>query len=504
VSDVFVADIVRRVSEAGDAPVLRFRGQPVTGASFSSLIFRYARALDRLDIGRGDIVALFAPNTPDAIAIRYAANLIGAASCYLSAPQSAQRRAAMIARIDPSLLVAFGPTAHLVPEGTAAPLAFAGEGLPGTRLDELAASEGDEPVPCRARPEDLGVVASSGGTTGVPKGSVRSFAKYTMMVQAPEDPSRRQLINGKLAYLSQTLVDTTLAGGGTVILRDTFDAADTLATIEAEKITDLLLLEPQLEEVISHADVTARDLSSLRMVMHGGASAPPALRRRARARLGPVIGHGYGASEVGFVSVLPPRDHDRPERFTCAGRVRPGAEVRFRAPDGTIAEPGEPGTIEVRSPLMADGYRNMPDRQAIAFMDGWYRTGDLGRLDNEGFIHILGRAEDALWRDGNPVTPDLVQETVCQVPGVRFAVVVRDEGNWIVAVVPLPGDAISSTACQDAVSKEHGIGPSSILVFSLDQIPVTEQGKPDPVAICTLGQSVKSRKGNDHNAQEQL
>lgn len=485
-TDVYVADIVRRASKAGDSQLLRYRDQSITGTELNSLIFRYARAFERLDIGRNDIVAFFAPTTPDGLAVRYAAALIGAATCYLSAPPSPEQRAGLIARVAPRLLVAFGETAHLVPTGINVPLAAVGDGAPGPRLDELAATAGDEPIPCRAHPDDIGMVASSGGTTGTPKASFRSFAKYTNLVQAPEDPDRRQLINGKLAYLSQTLLDTTLLGGGTVVLQDTFDPADTLAAIESEKITDLLLLEPQLDEVISHPSVAARDLSSLRMLIHAGASAPPTLRRRARSQLGPVVGHGYGANEVGFVSILPPQEHDKPERFTCAGRARPGVEVRFRAQDGTIVKPGEAGEIEVRSPRGADGYRNMPERQATAFVDGWYRTGDLGCLDSEGFIHFLGRAGEVVQRNGNLITPGHIQETVCQVPGVRFAVVARNEDTWIVAAVPWPGGPVDSKACQDAICKEHGISAKSIIIRSLERIPVTEQGKPDLAAIRAL------------------
>src|SRR5438874_5990640 len=110
-----------------------------------------------------------------------------------------ERRAELIARMDLRLLVASSETTALVPNGTAVPMAVVGDGMPGIpglRLDELAAAEPDETVACRARPEDLGVVTSSGGTTGVPKCSTRSFALYTKMTQAPEDPDRRQLING--------------------------------------------------------------------------------------------------------------------------------------------------------------------------------------------------------------------------------------------------------------------------------------------------------------------
>ena len=184
------------------------------------------------------------------------------------------------------------------------------------------------------------MIISSGGTTGVPKGSCRSFAAYGAMVVNPSPADRRQLVNGKLAYLSQVLVDTTLLGGGTVVLRDFFDADDTLAAIEDERITDLFLVEPQLFELMDHPDVDSTDLSSLRAVVHIGASAPPTLRRRARERLGPVVAHTYGASEIGIVSALSPAEHDpaHPERFTCAGRIHPGVDVRFRRPDGTLAE----------------------------------------------------------------------------------------------------------------------------------------------------------------------
>ena len=130
------------------------------------------------------------------------------------------------------------------------------------------------------------------------------------MVNVPSPPGRRQLINGHLAYLSQVLVDVTLLGGGCVVLRDAFDAADTLETIESERITDLFLVEPQLFDVMDHPDVYRRDLSSLRTLSHVGASAPSTLRRRARHRLGPVIAHTYGASEQGMVSALSPREHD--------------------------------------------------------------------------------------------------------------------------------------------------------------------------------------------------
>jgi fatty-acyl-CoA synthase len=318
----YVELILSHLASAGGVAVMRHRGRDVRADELRRSIFRYARALAELGIGRGRLVALFAPNAPDAVAVRYAANLLGAGTVYLSVPSLPERRAELVRGLAPDLLVVFPETAHLA-HGTISPVAAVGVDLPGVaeRLDARAAMQSSAPMASLARPDDLAVVGSSGGTTGVPKGSCRSFVAYSAMAHAPSPPDRRQLINGPLAYLSQVLVDMTLLGGGTVVLEQSFDAAGTLATVERERITDLFLVEPQLFEMMDHPDVARRDLSSLRTITHIGASAPPLLRRRARERLGPVIAHTYGASEMGVVSSLGAAEHDLavPELFSSAG-----------------------------------------------------------------------------------------------------------------------------------------------------------------------------------------
>lgn len=213
--------------------------------------------------------------------MRYATHLLGAATVYLSAPPDAGKRAQMLVDFRPRLTVVFPETAHLLPP-TAGPCRAIGpvENVP-LDLGVLASGQDPTPMASRARPGDLAVVVSSGGTTGVPKGSVRDFTAYTNMVAMPSPRTRRQLANGKLAYLTQALVDITLLGGGTVILQDRFEPAATLAAIESERVTHLFLVEPQLFDLM------------------------------------------------------------------------PDVEVRFRAPDATLAESA--GVIEVRSPAMASG-----------------------------------------------------------------------------------------------------------------------------------------------------
>jgi fatty-acyl-CoA synthase len=491
VNDVYIVKLLRELRRVGRSTVLRYRDENLSGEALLTLIFQYARVLRDLGIRRGTLLGMFAPNRPEAIAIRYAAHVLGAATVYFAAPLTEVRRRALVEQIGPDLLVVFPETIRCLGRRVGVPFVTVGIDKAGSRgrLDVLVASASIDPIDVSADSNDLAVVSSSGGSTGVPKGSSRNFAAYTAMVGATSPRDRIQLINGPLAYLSQVLVDITLLGGGRVVLRDAYEAADTLATIEAEKITDLFLVEPQLFELMYYPEIDARDLSSLRSLTHIGASAPKTLRLRACKRLGPIIGHAYGASEMGLVSVLAPIDHDvsRPESFTSAGRIQAGVDVRFRRADGRLVNSGEVGVIEVRSPAMANGYRNNPGLSSRSFREGWYSTGDLGRLDADGLLHILGRAVDAQEINGALVTPTEIEEALCQHLSIRYAVVIRDADVTIAAVTAWAGLSVVDRICRQAVRDRFGAAAAaSLLVVPVDRMPLTEQGKPDRTAIKQL------------------
>jgi fatty-acyl-CoA synthase len=490
---VYIAKLLRELRRAGRSAVLRYGDESLSGEALLALIFRYAHVLRDLGIRRGTLLGMFAPNRPEAIAIRYAAHVLGAATVYLSVPPTEAQRRALVDQIAPDLLVVFPETIRYLGLRVGVPFVTVGIDKVGSRgrLDALAASASMDPIDVLADPNDLAVVSSSGGSTGVQKGSCRDFAAYTAMVSAKSPHDRIQLINGPLAYLSQVLVDIALLGRGRVVLRDAYEAADTLATIEVEKITDLFLVEPQLFELMYDPEIDARDLSSLRSLTHIGASAPKSLRLRARKRLGPIIGHAYGASEMGLVSALLPIDHDVscPESFTSAGRIQPGVDVRFRRVDGRLVDTGEIGIIEVRSPAMASGYRNNPGLSSRSFQGGWYNTGDLGRLDRDGLLHILGRAVDVQEINGTLVTPTEIEDALCQHPSIRYAVVIRDDDELvtIAAVTAWAGLSIEDHVCRQAIIDRFGAAAvASLLVVPVDRMPLTEQGKPNRAAIKQL------------------
>lgn len=486
----YVDALLDQLENQSDRAVLRYFDHDVTGRILRSAIFRYARALAALGIGRGSLVALLAPNCPDALAIRYATHLLGAATMFVPASTNADRRAALLARIQPTLLVAFPETLYLIPVGVESHVVFVGVGPAESRLDTLAQAQSDLPLRGRPSPDDLAVVVSSGGTTGVPKCSRRSFATYSAMVGAADDENRRQLINGPLAYLSQVLVDTTLIGGGTVVLKRRYDPGQTLATIESERITDVLLVEPQLFETMDHPDVGRRDLSSLRSIAHIGGSAPAVLRRRAIARLGPVLTHMYGASETGLVSILPPSAYAaNPELLACAGRIRPGVEVRLRRADGTLARAGQCGNIEVRSAAVADGYYHQPAKEAQKFQDGWCLTGDAGFIDEAGNLHVLGRAADVAEIDGLAIGPTHIEDVLCRLPDVRYAVALAASNatgkyGWNALIEPWVAGQADVARCMRRL--DIVLGPlvaRRIRIVVADRVPLTEQGKADRTAI---------------------
>jgi fatty-acyl-CoA synthase len=310
------------------------------------------------------------------------------------------------------------------------------------------------------------------------------------MVSAPSPEDRRQLVNGALAYLSQVLVDNTLLGGGTVVLKPRYDPADTLATIEAERITDLLLVEPQLFETMDHPDALRRDLTSLRSIAHIGGSAPAILRRRAIAQFGPVLTHIYGASEAGVVSVLTPSDYlADPRLLESAGRVRPGVEMRIRRADGRLAHEGQPGDIEVKSAAVAQGYHHQPVEATHKFRDGWCVTGDVGFIDATGHLHVLGRAADVARIDGVDIGPAQIESLLCALPEVRYAVAIATddlarEHVWDVAIVPWRGMQIDIERCTHALESTCSANVAkAVQMIATQHIPLTEQGKVDRAAI---------------------
>ncbi len=245
---------------------------------------------------------------------------------------------------------------------------------------------------------------------------------------------------------------------------------------------------PSMLQMLLAQPVEDHDLSSMRYFGSGGAPLPAALREEIDRRLGVPVLEGYGCTESSAVISSSPLDANRPG---SVGKPLPHVEVELRAPDGTSAAPGETGEICVRGPGVMQGYWHDEEQTSRTVVDGWLHTGDVGRLDDDGYLYVVDRIKDLIIRGGFNVYPRDVEDVLLSHPAVVAVAVVgrADErlGEEVVAVVSL--DQGSSVTPEELV--EHARAhlaahkcPREIRV--LDAIPLTSVGKTDRKAVRAL------------------
>ncbi|MGW0177151.1 class I adenylate-forming enzyme family protein [Rhodococcus sp. NPDC003322] len=303
------------------------------------------------------------------------------------------------------------------------------------------------------RPTDLAAIFYTGGTTGRAKGAMLTHANLAanalhMIAGLGYNADDVYLHCSPMFHLGDGMSThpMTWAGGGHVVI-PRFDPESVLDAIENHGVTCTFLVPTMLTLLLEYLDRTGRDpdLSSLRLVVHGGAPISPALLDRAIERLGCSFTQSYGMTEAGPILSFLPREDRLLDSIVLrsAGRPVVGVEVRVARPDGSDCEVGETGEIVARGPNFAIGYWRQPEITAERFRDGWYWSGDLAYRDEDFHLYIVGRAGDAIISGGENVYaaeveaalaqhPDLVEAAVIAVPSsqwgeqVHAAVVIRD------------------------------------------------------------------------------
>lgn len=477
-----------------------------TATQFRSMVFRFARVLHEYGVGPGRTVTLLCGNLPETMAARYAVNLLGGHFNHLYNRLSADVQAVMMADVETYLLIvdprladragellhAVAPIEHILllgtqPEATAhdAPAQALGESLL-----TLADKQPDTPVNSGARAEDLCFIRHSGGTTGHPKGVRSTFARMqdgiALTRQLFSGQDRRDLVCTPLSHAAGFIADATLAAGGTVYLHYTFDPADILATIERERITNMMMLPPLLYQVLDHPDAQQADTSSLQQITYGGTPSSPVRIAEAVRRFGPVLQQGYGQFEAGAVSVLPAAEHD-PDRLDIlrtAGRPVPSVEVEIRDGDGRVLVTGEVGEICVRSEHAFEGYWKNPELTAQVLQDGWVLTGDLGRLDERGYLSVVDRIKDMIVVVGGHVYTTELEDFLNTHPDVRHSAVygVKGDGGYErihATVVTAPDTQVTTHELRAWVRAQRGEMYEPDHIAFTDALPLTDAGKPD-------------------------
>jgi fatty-acyl-CoA synthase len=276
------------------------------------------------------------------------------------------------------------------------------------------------------------------GTTGRSKGAVLTHGQLAFVVTnhladlmpgTTEDDA--SLVVAPLSHGAgvHQLVQVSRGVPTILLSSDRFDIDEAFASIERHRVTNLFTVPTILKMMVEHPGVDRYDHSSLRYVIYAGAPMYREDQKTALRKLGPVLVQYFGLGEVtGNITVLPPALHtidDGPHaRIGTCGIERTGMQVQIQDDDGRELAPNETGEICVIGPAVFAGYYDNPEANAKAFRDGWFRTGDLGHMDEEGFVYITGRASDMYISGGSNVYPREIEEKILTHPAVAEVAVV--------------------------------------------------------------------------------
>lgn len=497
-------------SLGGDAPCLVCDGRTWTYDEVGGLADRIASALAGRGVRPGDKVAILASNDPVAFTCVFGISRAGAVWCPVNPRNEAAENRELLDLFECTTLIFQSSYAGLVdqirgdlPAVTTlvcldADLDWAlgwEEFLSGPGVSRLGT--GAPHTPTTGGDDDLAMIVGTGGTTGRPKGVMLTGTNLETMTALtligypwPERPARpTYLALAPLTHAAGVLCFPVLASGGSIVVMRTPDVGGFLSAVAEHRVTHTFLPPTLIYMVLDHPALETTDLSSLQCFWYG--AAPMSTRRleEALTRIGPVMAQLFGQTEAPMmISTMAPRDHFRPdgsvalERLSSAGRPAPLVTVSIMDGDGRALPQGERGEIVVRSSLVMRGYYKNPEATAEASAHGWHHTGDIGYLDEDGFLHIVDRAKDMVITGGFNVYSTEVEQALMAHPAVADCAVIGlpDEkwGERLTAVLQLrPGQSVATTDVQAFVKERIGSVKTPKQVEVWDDLPRSKVGK---------------------------
>ncbi|MEU6701050.1 long-chain fatty acid--CoA ligase [Pseudonocardia sp. NPDC046786] len=484
-----------------DAPCLVCDGEIRSYGEVRELGDRIAAALAAAGVEPGDRVAVLSANDPTAFTCVFGISRAGAVWCPVNPRNEAAENRELLDLFGCSVLVfqaAFAPLVDAIRHD-----------LPGLRtlvcLDGdpawalgwetfLAGGTGPVDRPC---PDDVAMIVGTGGTTGRPKGvvltgtNIETMTAITLMSYPWPARGGRPvyLALAPLTHAAGVLCFPVLCRGGSVVVMRSPDVGGFLDHVERHRVTHTFLPPTLIYMVLDHPSLDRRDLSSLQCFWYGAAPMSVTRLEEALTRIGPVMAQLFGQTEAPMmISTMPPEDHFGPDgeparaRLSSAGRPSPLVTVAVMDDGGRLLGRGERGEIVVRGSLVMRGYHRDPDATAQASAHGWHHTGDIGYLDDDGFLFIVDRAKDMVITGGFNVYSAEVEQALMAHPGIAdCAVVGLPDDKWgerVTAVLQLrPGAELDTAELTSFVKGRIGAVKTPKQIEIWPDLPRSKIGK---------------------------
>ncbi len=495
------------VAAHGDRPAIEFRERRISFRELGARADHAAAALIAAGLRPGERVALYLPNTPWHPVFFFGALRAGGVVVHLSPLDPPRALAAKLADAGARFVLTTN-----IGEMVARAAALGAERVIVGEDDEWGAGATPMPsapdvTPFRAlpappvaawpevAPADLALLQYTGGTTGAPRAAMLTHANLTAAVAIYEAwaraigraPAPDDRVIGVLPlfhiYALTAVLLRNLRAGAEILLRARFDVESVLRDIEEKRATAFPGVPTMWIALANHPGIETRDFSSLRTAGSGGAPLPAEVRERFERLCGLRIGGGWGMTETSPAGTnIPP---GAPQQPGAIGLPLPGIDMSIGALDDPAhaLPPGEVGEIRIRGPNVTQGYWNRPDETARAFVDGWFLTGDIGKMDERGFFFLIDRKKDMLISGGFNVYPRNVEEAIYEHPSVAEAIVIgvpdAYRGQAAKAFVTLRAGAAPFTldALRDFLSERLGRHELPASLEFRDSLPRTPVGK---------------------------
>ncbi len=510
-----------------DKPCLDFMGRGYSYRAVGDLVRRAAKGLAANGVTKGTRVALLLPNSPTYVICYFAVSLAGGTVVNLNPLYTASEIRHLVEDSGAEVLVTLdvkqlyvlaapllGTTAlkKIVVQRMADILPPAKSVLyrlfkrgditawprDGRHVDfrDLTANDGIISPAVIDPDRDVAVLQYTGGTTGVPKGAMLTHRNLwantqqclTWLQQMPGGIARVLCVLPFFHVFAMTgAMNIGLACGAELLLMPRFTIDDLFALIKRKRPTYLPGVPTLYTAIYNHPKAKSIDLSSIKICISGGASLPLEVKTKFEQATGCKLMEGYGLSETAPVLAVNPLDA---ARSGSAGMPVPGTVVEITSTEDPlkVLPQGERGEICARGPQVMAGYWHKPDETAHAMAGGRFHTGDVGYLDDDGYLFIVDRIKDIIIASGYKIYPRLIEEALYKHPKIAQAIVIgvpdQYRGQTVKAVIqPRAGETVTETDVLEFLKDKVSPIERPRIVEFRDTLPMTPIGKPDKKAL---------------------